>query len=472
MRLFEILLLVVLVPVIAWPLLPLRRPRWLLWLPFLGLLFTLLHLGLEGDRWQMVPGYGLTAVTLLVALLHLAQNGWRIWAKDTQSPPTTHRSRLLSLFGLVILAIAFALPILLPVPSLVAQTGPYAVGTTTLHLVDNGRSDIYAPEEGSPREFMVQFWYPAALTGTEKEAVFLPDLPVAGPVIAAQFDLPSLMLTHINLADLDIWQDPPAAAGPFPVIIFAHGLSGIRQQNTGMARELASHGYVVAAIDHTYANALSLFPDGRVIFYDPCRLFTDCRSNYVDGRRLVQQWAGDIAFLLDTMTAWDETTSGIFAGRLNLEQLGLFGHSTGGGAMLQFCLDDPRCDAGLGLDAWALPVDERILTTPPPQPFLFISTPHWLGEENQARAHAILDALPGPTYELTLANTGHYDFTDLVRLSPLSPQLGLSGGINNKYSLALQNRYVLAFFDKYVRMQDTGFLSQPSPYPELTVRQR
>ncbi len=469
MRLFEVLLLVMLVPVVAWPLLPLRRPRWLLWLPFLGLLFTLLHLGLEGDRWQMVPGYGLTAVALLITIANLAQRGERGQGHDAPTP----RSRLLALLGLLVLAIAFALPILLPVPSLVAQTGPYAVGTTTLHLVDNGRSDIYAPEEGTPREFMVQFWYPAALTGAEKKAVFLPDLPVAGPVIAAQFDLPSFLLDHINLADLDIWQDPPAAPdGPFPVIIFVHGLSGIRQQNTGMARELASNGYVVAAMDHTYANALSVFPDGRVIFYDPCRLFTDCQSNYVDGRRLVQQWAADIAFLLDTMAAWDATTSGIFAGRLNLQQLGLFGHSTGGGTTLQFCLDDPRCDAGLGLDAWALPVDERILTTPPPQPFLFISTPHWLGEENQARAHAILDALPGPTYELTLANTGHYDFTDLALLSPLTPQLGLSGGINSKYSLALQNRYVLAFFDKYLRMQDTGFLSQPSPYPELTIERR
>lgn len=473
MRLFEILLLVVTIPVILWPLLPMRRSAWLDLLPFCGLLFILLHLLFEGYRWQMIPGYGETAVLSLISLRHLQKRGWRLAGEDAQPTRSKLRSRLLGLCGLLWLVIAFALPLLLPVPKLIPKTGPYAVGTNTLHLVDTSREEIYTPESGDPREFMVQFWYPAAPTGTEAKALFQPDLAIAGPVIAAQFDFPAFMLDHINLTDLDIWQDPPVAnGGPFPVIIFAHGLTGVRQQNTSMAQELASHGYIVAAIDHTYGNALSVFPDGRVILYDPCRLFTNCSANYVEARPLVQQWAGDIAFLLDTMSKWDETTSGIFAGQLDLEHVGVFGHSTGGGAAVQFCMDDPRCDAGLGLDAWVLPVTERVLETPPTQPFMFISTPRWLGEENQAYGRSLLNALPADGYELTLADTSHYDFSDLVLLSPLSQQLGLSGGINSQYSLSIQSKYVLAFFDKYVRMQDSGFLSQSSPYPELTMQQR
>ncbi|MCA9977794.1 MAG: hypothetical protein KC413_18670, partial [Anaerolineales bacterium] len=68
--------------------------------------------------------------------------------------------------------------------------------------------------------------------------------------------------------------------------------------------------------------------------------------------------------------------------------------------------------------------------------------------------------------------TKHYDFTDLVLLSPLSQQLGLSGSIDSMFSLELQAHYVLAFFDKYLRMEDSGFLSEPSPSPELTIKQR
>jgi pimeloyl-ACP methyl ester carboxylesterase len=205
--------------------------------------------------------------------------------------------------------------------------------------------------------------------------------------------------------------------------------------------------------------------------YDPCRIFTlvpDCRTNDVDGNPLVRQWAGDLAFLLDTVSQWNETTSGILSGKVETTRVGVLGHSTGGGATVQFCLDDPRCAAGLGLDAWLLPVDERALTSPPAQPFLFINTTDWLGPENQAHGRALRQAL-AVSYELTLSGAGHYDFSDIVLLSPLTARLGISGEIDSQYSLQIQNRVALAFFDRYLKTVDEDFLSRPSPYPELTI---
>ena len=110
-----------------------------------------------------------------------------------------------------------------------------------------------------------------------------------------------------------------------------------------------------------------------------------------------------------------------------------------------------------------------MLDNPPPQPFMFISSPAWLGERNRSRGNAILDALPGDSYELTLADTQHYDFTDLVLVSPLSSAMGLSGTIDSRYSLGIQTEFILAFFDHYLQMQDTPLLTQPTPYPELTI---
>ena len=474
MRLFEILLLVGLTPLVMWPLLPLRRPRWLDGLTLLVLAFLAAHLIWETGRWQMIPAYGLTAVYTLIALYHLIKRDWRLEIGDSatanlQSPISNLRSAFFSLPALFILLIAFALPTLLPVPKMPPMTGPYAVGTFSLDLVDNGREEIYTPQVGDPREVMAQFWYPAAPTGKEAEAVYLPGLDVAGPVLAEQFNLPAFLFNHVNLTKTDVWQDAPAADGRFPLIIFSHGLTGLRVQNSSMARELASQGYVVAAIDHTYGNALTVFPDGRVILYDPCRLFPNCDATYVAANPLVHQWADDIAFLLDTVANWNETTSGILAGKLDLEHIGVFGHSTGGGAMVQFCMDDSRCDAGIGLDAWVLPVDERVLDTPPQQPLLFLSSPVWLGKENQARGRAILQSLPANGYELTLADTEHFDFSDLALFSPLTPQLGLSGKIDSMFSQEVQIRYVLAFFDQYVKGEERPLLTQPSPYSQLTI---
>lgn len=38
----------------------------------------------------------------------------------------------------------------------------------------------------------------------------------------------------------------------FPVVVFSHGLGGMRTTYSGICCDLASHGYVVAAIEHRY----------------------------------------------------------------------------------------------------------------------------------------------------------------------------------------------------------------------------
>ncbi|MCP4415815.1 MAG: hypothetical protein GY805_04285, partial [Chloroflexi bacterium] len=203
-----------------------------------------------------------------------------------------------------------------------------------------------------------------------------------------------------------------------------------------------SHGYIVAAIDHTYANALSIFPDGRVFVYDPSRIFPGREANYVEAKPLVQVWANDIAFLLDEMAKWQQDSEHLLNGRFNLDRVGVFGHSTGGGATVQFCLQDGRCQAGLGLDSWVLPVSDSVLEQEPGQPFLFIGTPFWLGEDNQARGQTIFNNLSQDGYLLSLENTAHFDFTDFPLLTPLTPQLGLSGTIDSGYSIGIQNEYL------------------------------
>ena len=139
--------------------------------------------------------------------------------------------------------------------------------------------------------------------------------------------------------------------------------------------------------------------------------------------------------------------------------------------MMEFCLQDGRCQAGVGLDSWLLPVSSHLQAQPTTsQPIMFISTPRWLGPENQALGNSIFNSLSQDSYALTLANTAHYDFTDLPLLTPLTPQLGLSGSINSSYSLSIQNEYLLAFFDHYLKGIPAPLLTEaPSPYPELTI---
>ncbi|MCP5098510.1 MAG: acetylhydrolase, partial [Chloroflexi bacterium] len=261
MRTFELLLILINIPYLAWGLFSSNRPKWVNLLPVGGLLLLLIHLLVEGYRWQMIPAYLLVGV-LLVGVIRPLRN-----------QQTTSKRRVIAgstLFSLLLLVIAIALPVALPVPKLPAVTGDFEVGTRTFYLVDTNREEVYTPDANDNRELMVQIYYPAAANSAGDEALYLPELDVAGPAIAKELELPAFLFTHVNLMSLAMTENAEAASAqaPFPVIVFSHGLTGLRMQNTAMVRELVSHGYVVIAPDHTYGNALSVFPDGRVIFYE------------------------------------------------------------------------------------------------------------------------------------------------------------------------------------------------------------
>ncbi len=455
MRLIEALILVCCLLLLVWPLLRRTRPRWLNWLSVTAVLLVILHLILEGYRWQMVPAY------LLVA-------GLTVWTLSGRKMPL-----IISIGSLIGLVVAVALPVLLPVPRPLAPTGPYAVGTAVYHLTDPARDEIYTDDPADKRELMVQVWYPAQPPQSGTNPVrYLEDIAVAGPVIARRLQLPAFLLDHLNLAYSQSFPEAIIAAdgGAFPVIIFSHGLNGFRNQNTTLVQELASYGYVVAAIDHTYANIFTVFPNGRVTFYEPA-IFSD---KPVDPPRnsntLVGVWAQDMAFVLDQMAGWQGEAGNRFNGRLDLTHIGVFGHSTGGGAAAEFCLTDPRCTAGLGLDAWVEPVSNYALDGLP-APFMLIQADLWQsvpGHANSARARAIYEAGLTDSYLLIVTGAAHYDFTDLPLFSPLTPQLGLSSDIPSRHMATMLNAYALSFFDLYLKGESSELLGETAVYPEIT----
>jgi predicted dienelactone hydrolase len=439
------------------PFLP--RLRLFDWIILAAIPITLLHLLVEGYRWQMMPAYGLVVVLVVGAIVRI--NGRSGWKRGWQIAG--------ALVGLILFIIAVALPYLLPVPRPLPPSGPYAIGTFSLYRVDESRREIYSDDPNAKRELLIQIWYPADPNPDDIHAPYMETSDIFGPALAGFFELPSFLFDHINLAQTSAFANAPMAPGDeaYPVILFSHGLNGFRGQNTTVVQELASHGYVVATVDHTYGNVVSVFPDGRAIFRSP-DLFTEEGDPPRTGRTLVQVWAQDLVFVLDELTALNETDSGGMNGRLDLSRVGVFGHSTGGGATVTFCQQDARCTAGLGLESWLRPTPDDIVTNPPTQPFMFISTPAWIGEENTAQGRRIFQAMPNQATLVTIAGADHYDFSDLPLFSPLTHRLGLTGTIDGRLMTEILNRYVLAFFDSTLRGQASELL-QASPYAEVKV---
>jgi pimeloyl-ACP methyl ester carboxylesterase len=319
----------------------------------------------------------------------------------------------------------------------------------------------------------VQVWYPAAKDSTGALAPYLSNLKLAGPAFAEFLGMPDFVLNHVNLVQTHSIVDVPVAleGGPYPVLIFSHGWGGTRTQSTFLMEELASHGYVVAAIDHPYGALVTVYPDGRVVFQkqDIIGGQDSDEPSRRSAHELISTWTGDVRFVLDQLEGMNvPSEESIFSEHLDFERIGFLGHSTGGGNAVQSCWVEPRCVAGLAMDAWVVPVSNEVVESQIDKPFMFLLSEDWGSEENKAISDKLYTGLGDAGYRLTIAGTRHYDFSDLPLLSPLSPWFGLKGPIDGRRVLEIISRYSVAFFDMHLKGERNDLLVGPAKeYPEV-----
>ena len=411
------------------------RPFWLRLLPAFTFIALVLHLIVEGYRWQMIPLYALTLMQMLLSFFG------------------AELKRLGSFLTLILLAVSAALPVLLPVPSFPASSGPYQVGTRIYELTDLGRQEIYSGKI-EPRRFQIQVWYPSEPGSSDVRAPWMAKAEIFAPAIAKYIRMPSFFLDHLTLVRTPAYQESKIAhvEEGYPVILFSHGWNGFNTQNTGQAIQLASHGYVVVGVQHTYGAVITVFDDGTIARNNPSALPSGAPDAEYEAaaRKLVDQWAGDLGYAMDFLEEQDDHPESPFYKSLDLSRVGVYGHSTGGGAAIQFCGTDTRCKALLGMDPFMRPVSREVLENGLPQPSFFMFSQRWADDvdsrNNQLFHRFILNA-PQIFGVISIEGTAHYDFSDLPLLSPLAPRLGLKGPINGKRVTGIINDYLLAFFD-------------------------
>jgi predicted dienelactone hydrolase len=452
-RTFEILILATLfLRLVACSFPPIKRSRWIDLLPTLTILLIVIHLVVEKYRWQMVPAYGLTLLLFLLSLLQLR--------RGSRPPEKQPSGRVLPvigfLFRLLIFAFVAALPVLLPVFRLPEPTGPHLLGTTKLHLVDRTRPETFTPTPDDHRELMVQVWYPAKLEPGARPAPLVEHMPFP-------FSYLSLVRTHAYL-------DAPVsdAQASYPVLIFSHGHVGFVEQNLTQMEDLASHGYVVCSIAHTYHAIATVFPDGRVIPADSALANDFLKGNsptqdvYAEHLRI---WTDDTLFLIDELERIQAGgRESMLVGKLDMVRLGIFGQSFGGVTAMQVCAIDDRCQAGISLDA-GLPRDYsgRTMDSSLKQPFMFM-----LNEGRAYYMHTALGAVENTAYGVTVRGATHFDFTDLFLYSPVLKFTKAFGPINGYRMIKIVNDYVLAFFDKHLKGEMSPLLDGPSAdYPDV-----
>jgi len=181
--------------------------------------------------------------------------------------------------------------------------GPFPVGVRSGTLTDRDRSDRPLPFE---------LWYPAV------PATFGLDV---SPLTQDTFTvLPSgPLLRQAAVRDASI------QPGRYPTVVFSHTSLGHRRQSTFLCTHLASHGYVVAAVDHTgntFADLVDRARSGRV-------LSPEERGAHID--RIIADRVPDVRFLVSAVASG---AAGGVADHVDSDRLGLLGWSFGGWAVL------------------------------------------------------------------------------------------------------------------------------------------
>jgi predicted dienelactone hydrolase len=261
------------------------------------------------------------------------------------------------------------------------------------------------------------------------------------------------------------------------------GLAALTTDYTALAEDLASHGYVVAGFDAPYRSFVAVFPDGRVIARAPennADLVSGSEQEHL-ANKLVQAWSTDMGFALDQLERLNASDpSGRFLGRLDMQRVGVFGHSLGGATALQFCHDVSRCKAGIDVDGAPL---GNVIAEGVTQPFMFLLSDH-RGESADAQTpeairqaganiHSIYDRLPSDRRLMVMIRgAGHYTFSDngAMLKSPLVMRVLHTLGfvrLDGRRQIAVTAHYISTFFDVYLQGAPTSKLQSQPEYPEV-----
>jgi predicted dienelactone hydrolase len=259
------------------------------------------------------------------------------------------------------------------------------------------------------------------------------------------------------------------------------GGAALTTDYTTLAEDLASHGYVVVGFDAPFRSWVVVLPDGRVIARAPQNNLDLVGGPQADqlANKLVQTWTADTSFALDQLEGLNRSDPlGRFLGRLDMQRVGVFGHSLGGATALLFCHDDSRCKAGIDVDGAPL---GSVIAEGVTQPFMFLLGDHRSESDAETRPvganiRSIYDRLPSNRrLEIVIRGANHFGFSDdgaLLKSHIVLGTLRMLGilGIDGRRQLAITTHCVHSFFDAYLKGPAVSPLKISSPlYPEIQV---
>jgi len=246
---------------------------------------------------------------------------------------------------------------------------------------------------------------------------------------------------------------PPLSSSPLTPILLSHGLAACRTSYSWLAADLASHGCLVAALEHADGSACARERrEGGEVWWQEQEL-GESVEGYQERNRQVKERVEEARHCLDLLekvnkgrlgqdNIWVDGCEGTslleqMEGCLAMEKVCIVGHSFGGATTALALAQDSRLKGGIALDSWLFPLkDESELKPPSPESLLFVNCEKFQGPTNLERMKKFTGH-PGnvglPSNVVTLKEASHYAPTDIPvilegsRAGSVARMLGVTG---------------------------------------------
>jgi predicted dienelactone hydrolase len=254
----------------------------------------------------------------------------------------------------------------------------------------------------------------------------------------------------------------PTSGGPYPLIVVSHGAGGTWDANYAQAHHLASHGYVVFALEHVGSNLA--VAKANIHFLRNIKAMTRDASEVLGRPK-------DISFAIDQAERWNASDEKL-RGRIDLAHIGLLGHSFGAYTTLAVTgirpaldwlkpvvppghglgpnLRDPRIDCGVALSPQGpgepFFIEQSYASLRTPLLGISGSRDKQQGAEPENRRRAFTLWPPGDKYFIWLEGADHTAFSDStgagLRMLPSRSRDDVQ---------PIVRAATLAFFDAYLK---------------------
>lgn len=343
-----------------------------------------------------------------------------------------------------------------PVPQ-----GPHVVGCVDIMM---GRT-----KEGT----LMRLYYPCKVTNLQAECHnwtpwFLGEEYTKGLASFIAPSIPSLFSMLFNwkmrnVATPTVWEAGLLKSQKWPVVVFSHGLSANRSIYSTVCSEMASHGFVVAAIEHRDSSACASFvlnEDGKrdyILFktLPPGVKEYELRSQQIKVRVNESIRALDALHRLNEGQAKNELPSSFDLQQLNdamdLSHPVMSGHSFGGVTAITTLARDKRFKIGVSLDPWMFPIKDQVneICGSVSQPLICISTEAFQSDANLQA----MNSLPSDnTTFVTIKGTVHQNQCDTPFLVGNIGRafVGVYSPLDAHTAMEINNRLMLNFMAKHL----------------------